>query len=792
MFKNNNQQSINKLTAASVKTSRRRNIFVILTIALSTCMIMVVALYFMGIRQENERALVGRYQAGTVDVDEETIARLKSLDSIESVGLYYYIESVGIDDYKLTFSYIDETLMLIGKYPDVQGSLPQSEDEVMVVEDYLKHINSSATVGDTILLNIDGEEKVYTISGILPLESAGRSYSVYVSRAFINALDDAPLFSTYFNITNAANMGVEELEKQIKLIGPQIGLSERDVIKSAYYFTLIEPQSAADILIIAGVFLIVAFACALVIYSLFYVSVIGKTNEYGRLRIIGTTKKQIRKIVFMEGLYLSSIAIPIGIILGAVGAYILKPDGFSILTTIIVAFIVAATIYVIVVLATRKPVKIASKITPIEALRNTASSDSMKETDTKQLHRSLTPSRLASINLKRNKKKSILTVSSLGVCGILLMASSSYLNSIDYEDMARLTMPAGEFQINLGFAGPMTFSAEEYALMQQNNLLDDQLKEDILSVNGVESIKEYNGINLEIQYPSTERDSGTIEGYVQDDADLLQSKLVEGTADYLLLAENNGILVNGVSMFQTVYDWNVKLGDKLYIRDSEGNNIEFVVMGILKETAAYGGTGNLYIPDSGLQELQREVSNFNYRIVIEAADNKRDPVEAALRLLIAEEPDLEMSTLMDSAAVLESSMNNLEFPIYAIVIFIGIFGIINLLNTLITNMLVRKKELSVFQTLGLSNKQLSNMLLMEGLFYSLGTIGITMTIGTGAGYLLCKIFDTIGAFGKVTYKFPVWQICLYFAILLTLQISFSYLSIRAFKKQSLVERISDI
>ena len=68
--------------------------------------------------------------------------------------------------------------------------------------------------------------------------------------------------------------------------------------------------------------------------------------------------------------------------------------------------------------------------------------------------------------------------------------------------------------------------------------------------------------------------------------------------------------------------------------------------------------------------------------------------------------------------------------------FIGVFGIINLLNTLITNVLTRKRELGVLQAVGLSGKQLSNMLLMEGVFYTICVLILSILFGTVVVYEL--------------------------------------------------------
>ena len=86
--------------------------------------------------------------------------------------------------------------------------------------------------------------------------------------------------------------------------------------------------SPAETMVTIVVAIIIALACAVVIYSLFYVSVVGKTQEYGLLRIIGTTKKQVERIVYREALILCILSLPVGAVLGGLVGYLLIPDGW--------------------------------------------------------------------------------------------------------------------------------------------------------------------------------------------------------------------------------------------------------------------------------------------------------------------------------------------------------------------------------------------------------------------------------------------------------------------------------
>ena len=125
--------------------------------------------------------------------------------------------------------------------------------------------------------------------------------------------------------------------------------------------------------------------------------------------------------------------------------------------------------------------------------------------------------------------------------------------------------------------------------------------------------------------------------------------------------------------------------------------------------------------------------------------------------------------------------------------FIGVFGIINLLNTLITNVLTRKRELGVLQAVGLSGKQLSNMLLMEGVFFdTICVLILSILFGTVIGYLLCTVFSSMSIFGKIINHFPIVEMFIYFILMFVVQTLFSRLTIKQIKKQSLVEQVKEL
>lgn len=155
------------------------------------------------------------------------------------------------------------------------------------------------------------------------------------------------------------------------------GIEESRIAFSSSYFNSID-NSSRDILVTLAVSVLIVIACGVVIYSLFYISVIGKIREYGRLRVIGTTKKQIRKMMGKESRKLSLLSIPTGGALGCVLGYALIPKGWYWPTSILCVLGAAALTEIAVVLSVRNPVKIAASVSPIEAIRITTT-DTTKE-----------------------------------------------------------------------------------------------------------------------------------------------------------------------------------------------------------------------------------------------------------------------------------------------------------------------------------------------------------------------------------------------------------------------------
>ena len=434
----------------------------------------------------------------------------------------------------------------------------------------------------------DGE-KEYRVTGFFQYKSKSTdasNYSVICSNAYLKSrlsMDEISKI-VYIRIANSSGMSSQALEDAIFKVAERHGISRSNVATSALYFNAIKPIDANNLLITIGVAVMVAFAATLVIYSIFFISVTGKVREYGQLRTIGTTQKQIKKIVFGEGCHLSAAGIPLGILVSCIIAFLAIPKGWNSATTLGVCLAVAIITFIVVIFAIRRPMKIAACTSPVEAIRYSAASDSTKAIKTKKLHRKITPIRLAFMNFFRNRKKSILTLLSLGFSGILLMCAASFSNSVPIEGMAR-----GDFfnygQFHLSLSSGNSDNSDGYAVsrIQQNNPLDEALKKHILSIDGVTGIQTEKLTKVHYFVPNGSRNEAWASGFSKSEANSLCSSLKSGTCDYDTYRNQNGIIVAAASAFKKVCGQEPTVGEKIKLEFYTADGIikkEYTVLGV--------------------------------------------------------------------------------------------------------------------------------------------------------------------------------------------------------------------
>ena len=741
------------MSRQSLKTGRMRNIFVSITIVLAAALLTAILMFVQGQRTETARELSHAQQVGYYNLTDDQVQALASDERIA----YQIRVKTGVlsdmDGFSVMPYYVNEMSDEIRIGELTEGTLPEKENEAAVQGAMLESMGIEPEVGSSVTLDFyDGNEETFTVSGILAGGEGSKPFSVFFSEAYAengSQLKDMP-YEVYAKIYGAADMYPDELREAIYLIGSDAGI-EREYINpsKAYLDSLsIDSQQILLCVLVGGVILL---ACVLVIYGVFYLSVIGRIHQFGQLRTIGMTKKQLKKFVSREGRLLFLRSVPIGIVIGGVAGYFIKPRGFSILNTLIIAAAVFVIIYIITMLSVHKPAKIAGNVSPMEALRYVPQ-DGMKQASGRKQCRDLTPAGLGIMNFSRNRKKAAITMLSLGLGGILFMTAATYMSSFSKESYAR----QGDFQESefIISYSPSAVELNENGLsgMQADTPLGDEMTGQIASIDGVEKVTERKGFGVQYDFPLHDEygSNDIIYPLTEEEMQGIDSYVTEGTADTEALLRGEQVLVAGNDTVEEIYGWKFQVGDKVTLHYYDGSGMaekEVEVAGMISDAFDRdhnGIEGWFVMPEQAVLDWI-SYDSINSSLLISTDPAKETAVGESLDQIVGERPELTMETLAERRIAYGQNADQIFGAISGLAIFIMTFNILSMMNTLITNIVTRKQELAMLESIGMSKGQIRKMLLGESLLLVGVTVGVTMTIGTLCGYILCRMLHGIGA-----------------------------------------------
>lgn len=789
-FENNTTQVVKRLANRSLQADKRRNFFVIITIVLTTALLSGMVFILLASQRKLENDIRGQYQAVVMDTTQAEITHLSTQPEIEQWGLSQNFGTARYQDSNLVVEYADEGWMVLGKKPSYVGTLPQAENEILVEQAFLDYFNLPQELGQKICLNLGTGEQEYIVSGILQAENTSRMFSVIVSRAFLEAqADGAPLFEFRFRFEGINRADLDALKADIAAFLTENGISENRVFYSSNYFDMRGFQSNS-VYIYFPIALIFLAACGLVIYSIFFISVRGKLREYGRLKVIGATPRQIRRVISRESIRLSVWSIPLGLLIGAAVGFAANISYWSWLGNLPAAISVSIFTVLIVMISTRAPIRLAAKVSPIEAVRSGAYQTEAPKKSTRKSGKHISPSLLAIMNFQRNPKKAVLTLISLSMTGVFLFSAATLLRSINVNNMA-----ANNMKDDCNYSIEVESSTmEEFPETLRNNPLTPELRQKILEVDGVKSITPRTGSTAVVSLSNNVSTDMDLHAFTQEEMKELipDDLLLEGTADYDTLVQNHGVVVTdnkSEPMLSLLYDYEPQIGDIVVIEPYGGEPMEFTIMGIADSQKAShaAGYGAFAVPIDLARQLYPDIENME-RIWNVFTDEDTDTLRDELFSLL-EDPQLSIVSRSDYAQQLGMFLHNTMMIVYGLLMFLFLFALVNLVNTLMTNLLSRKQEFGVLQSVGMSGRQLSKMLTIECFCYVAATLLITLVLGGLVGSLLVVVVNKAKVFGTLVYQFPIWELLIFAASLLFVQALYSIFAVRYMRRQSLVERI---
>lgn len=788
---------ISRMSKQSLKSSRMRNIFVMITIVLAAALLMAISMYAVGQQEDNQRRLSHAQEVGYYNLTNEQVETLKADERIAyqiqvKMGTTSEMDGFGVIPY-----YVSELSDKIQIGELESGKLPVQENEIAVQGAMLKKMGVDASIGSQITLNFyDGNTETFTVTGLLKGGENAKQFAAFFSQSYAengSQLKDVP-YEVYAKLYGATTMRSEDCKEAMYLIGSDAGIERKYVSPSKAFLDSLSVDTQ-DVLQYGLIGIVILLACILVIYGVFYLSVIGKIHQFGQLRTIGMTKKQMKKLVSKEGRRLFLYASPIGILIGGIAGYFIIPSGFSIINTLIMAVVVFAVIYIITMISVHKPAKLAAAVSPMEALRYTAQDD-MKKTANKKMCRNLTPLGLGVMNFSKNKKKAVITMFSLALGGILFMTAATFMSSFDKENYARQGIwKEAEFHIKYSDAA-VELNENGISGLQVQTPMTEQMVQEISAIDGVEKVEELKNFGVRFDYPKYDEYDNDDYIYPLNGEEIKEiSKYIEeGTADYDKLMSGDYVLAADNDNAEDIYGWRFNVGDKLTLHYHDGSKIsekEVTILGVLNTQYVldrpYNLDGWFVMPEQAIQKFVSHDS-LTADLLISVTPEKEAAVGEALKEMIAEKSELSLETYADRAVTYSQTANSVFGTISGLAIFIMMFSILSMMNTLITNIVTRKQELAMLESIGMSKGQIRKMLLGESLLLVFVAVGVTMTIGTLLGYVLTHLFYNGGAF-YISFKFPTVFALAYTIVLIAVPLLITIVSMYSFSKEALVERL---
>ena len=784
-FENDTSAITKKLAKKSLQSEKRRNLMVVIAVALAAFLICFTGIVSTSLTQMQRNQVVDTYEAVWLGVEENDIETLKGVPEFERVGGYYMLgEELSEQGYHASYVYNDAEMMEIGRdqMKLLEGNLPQKANEVVVSEYFLSTYGHNAKIGDTVTLDTESFHGDYVVTGILDSvnEKEANTCAIILSKAALKEWDgfNPAGYRAYAHFKNSVQLDEELMTSYCREVAEEYQLSMPKM--NSKYFAY--ASKSFDFLPIVGVIAIVLIGGYIVIQSIFRISINDKIQSYGQLRTIGATPKQIKRIVKQEGHKLGSIGILIGTVLGVCGGFLLFSKGFNAVSYVTTVILTLISSWIMVSVSIRKPVKIAAGISPIEAVRFTPA---QKDIRSRKKNIKLNPVSMGIANFKRDRKKTISIIASLSLGGIILLVVSSVVLLRSPETLARQFFPDGDYKIYLDS------EVTEEKTMAAGNPLNEELKQEILSIDGITDIIPSRQ-SLHATYKTEIHQAGGMCDMLTDqNYATVEAALTAGT----MPTDSRSIVID-YNVVKKNEDMGV--GSMVEISFGEGQpSVSVTISGLYAPAKAYSGHGRMHLdgatlfaPEALFHELHPEIASFDYSWSIVNDPKKTDYVGAELKNIVASHSNIALDEI-NTVIEYEEMTNSFAFGSMEVLSWlVFLFGVINLINTTLSNQIARKQENSVLRSIGLTQKQLCKMNICEGLCYALFATLATLIVGLPASIFACRKMS-IGAFAGnvVPYKFPVLEMGLFILVLFGMELILSVWTVRRQKKQSLIEQM---
>ena len=767
LFGNNNRLVLKLLAKRSLKA--QKNTIAVLAIMLATLLftsLFTIAISLQTAMQESNMRTTGTSaHAGIKRLSWEEYEKLSSDTGIKDIGYSIIIGNAVGDDFNKTpteLRYGDETYSeLTFNTPDT-GHLPEQKNEIATSRIVLDAMGLPDKVGTqmelTFTTDTDTFTDTFTLCGIWDGDAVAYRQTMLLSKAYaeqvapvIHGETDGTTPPVGTGYIDAVMMmpTAWNIEKQALEVTSKYGLDERVSINDAYQMATVNLSSMLPLVTGIAVIFIAGY---LLIYNVFYISIAQDIRFYGMLKTLGTTARQIRKIVYKKAIKLSLMGIPIGLLLGWPIGRLLLPaivnmltDDIRVVTTVNPLIFLVAIVFsaITVFISCQKPAILAAKVSPMEALHYIEQTGGKKK---QRRSKHISTMMMAKSNLTRNKKKVMIVTLSFVLSIVLLNSVYTYVTSFDFDKFV------ADFSLT-DFTVSDTTVINNYAPYNTANVSQDFISQ-TESLNGLEDIgniylwtskqplSENDLARLqELSAPSSDianelenyrvRQEHGVNVYGLDDFPTEYVQVLDGELNTEQWKAGTGVYVTPLRMMGDGSLCLYKPGDQISVTQLDGTNKVYDVLAVVR------------IPSALQTPLQVDMGLDYIFPTNELLGNMVPADQPAMKTIFNVDHEHQLATenwLKNYTKNTDTSLDYLSkvtlrqnfdrmINMFRLVggtlcAILALIGILNFINSITTSILSRYREIAMLQSVGMTGWQVKQILIYEGIGYSiLGLLG---------------------------------------------------------------------
>ena len=849
-----NGSCIRHLSFKTLMAARKRNIIAVLAIALTALLFTSLFTIVMSINETNQNyqfRSVGGYAHGAFkDVDEDQIAVLSAHPDVKAVGVRTVLGLATQGAFEKDYaevSYMDDNNAKWSFSQPTVGRTPKSGNEITMDTKALELLGVKPELGAQVKVTYTLADKeqmgwditdTFTLVGWWDYDELLSVHFLNVSKEYAQKIERKAVagglkpFRTDLSVMLRSSLNIEN---DLTRIGEDCGYSIgeetgqlRIGVNWGYTATQVwDTLGVGGILAMLAVLILVAFTGYLVIYNIFQISVAGDIRYYGLLKTIGVTPKQLRRLIRQQALLLSALGIPAGLLLGyGVGAAAV-PITMSTstmggrYTTVSVSpwiFLFSSVFALLtVLLSCARPGRIAGRVSPVEAVRYTERQSAGK---THRKGRKVTPVQMAAANLGRDKKKTALVMVSLSLTVVLLNLLVTFIGGFDMDKYLSRRSCADFLISTPDYFNYRGFSLTKEAVEPVRANTAHSLEGFAYQTGGVgmylpESVwrdeaafySRDTDMDIDALLAQTPRDGDKVQAASQIEGldPTLGEKLtvIDGSLDSLWEPDSHAIAIavnlddSGKLPDPGIYP---AVGEKIKVTYGDGDtayDVNYTVCALVD--VPYNMSSRFYT--MGYQAilsadaLYRDAGEGNVFPMLYLFDTPSPEAEAAAESYLAQ-----LTSDPDSPLMYESKATHRtyfqEFRMTFVILggllcaIIGIVGILNFFNAMMTAILARSREFAVLQSVGMTGRQLETMLLWEGLLYTLGSGLIAGLLSASVNPLAGRLLES--AYWFYSYHYTITPVLAMLPAFIVLGCAIPAVMYRQAVKQSIVERLRSL